>query len=75
MIWTKDFSLRLAASRVRASNAETIEEIINGESAELSDANVKSLFNREQGIHRVVQPDFTQEIEALCTVIDRSLSI
>ena len=46
MIWTKDFSLRLAASRVRASNAETIEEIINGESAELSDANVKSLFNQ-----------------------------
>ena len=34
VICTKDFSLRLAPSRVRASNAETIEEIIRGESVD-----------------------------------------
>ena len=34
-ICTKDFSLRFAPLRVSASNADTIAEIINGESVEL----------------------------------------
>ena len=40
MIWTKDFSVKLAPSRVRASKAETMEEIIKGESLSLSMKNV-----------------------------------